>query len=91
MTAVSFRVPKTAELVADRLRRQIVSGVEIDSAVPTTDHAFDRGMRAHRRPVSHIAVGDVERAEALWRKHLKEANEFLLDIPGPMTILDLLN
>lgn len=85
----------TITLLSSMLRHIIENAnfhrVVIDSTGPTTDHAFDHGVRAHRRLVSHIADGDAERAEALWRKHLEEANEFLLDIPGPMTILDLLD
>lgn len=85
----------TITLLSSMLRHIIENAnfhrVEIDSTGPTTDLAFDHGVRAHRRLVSYIADGDAERAEALWRKHLVEANEFLLDIPGPMTILDLLD
>ena len=85
----------TITLLSSMLRHIIENAnfhrVDIDSTGPTTDHAFDHGIRAHRRLVSHIADGDAERAEALWRKHLEEANQFLLDVPGPMTILDLLD
>ena len=63
--------------------------VDFDAAGPTADRAFDHGVRAHRRLVSYIDQHDEVGAEALWRKHLEEANEFLLDLPNK-TILDLL-
>ena len=85
----------TITLLSSMLRHIIenanVHRVEIDSTGPTTDHAFDHGVRAHRRLVTYIADGDADRAETLWRRHLEEANEFLLDIPDAMTILDLLD
>ena len=33
-------------------------------------------MRAHRRLVTYVERRDEEGAEALWRKHLEEANDF---------------
>jgi len=64
--------------------------VDFDAEGPAADRAFDHGMRAHRRLVGYIEAGDEHAAEVLWRKHLEEANEFLLDLPGTTSILDLL-
>jgi DNA-binding FadR family transcriptional regulator len=65
--------------------------VDLDATGPATDHAFEHGVRAHRRLVTLVEQGDAERAGALWRRHLEEANTFLLDLPGNITILDLLD
>jgi DNA-binding FadR family transcriptional regulator len=85
----------TVTLFSSMLRHIIdtanVRRVEHDPRGPVTDHAFDHGVRAHRRLVTYIDERDPERAEALWRQHLEEANEFLLDLPTTMTILDLLD
>jgi DNA-binding GntR family transcriptional regulator len=48
-------------------------------------------VRAHRRLAEYIEKGDAAAAASLWRKHLEEANDFLLDLPGAVTILDLLD
>ncbi|HUF99367.1 MAG TPA: FCD domain-containing protein, partial [Ilumatobacter sp.] len=64
--------------------------VDHDAHGPEADRAFDRGMRAHRRLVTLLESRDEAGAESLWRMHLDEANEFLLDLPGSMSILDLL-
>jgi DNA-binding FadR family transcriptional regulator len=65
--------------------------VDRDATGPRTDHAFEHGVRAHRRLVEYIDKGDAAAAGSLWRKHLEEANDFLLDLPGAVTILDLLD
>jgi len=64
--------------------------VDPDTTGPTMDHAFEHGVRAHRKLVALIEGQDSSRAEALWRKHLEEANDFLLELPHTMTILDLM-
>ena len=50
------------------------------------DHAvgLDRGLEL-------IAAGDAPGAEAWWRRHLTEANRYLLAIPGGDDPLDLLD
>ena len=50
-----------------------------------------RGVDAHRRLVELIAAGDAPGAEAWWRRHLTEANRYLLAIPGGDDPLDLLD
>ena len=53
--------------------------------------ALARGADAHRRLVELIAAGDAPGAEAWWRRHLTEANRYLLAIPGGDDPLDLLD
>ena len=50
------------------------------------------GCRPEYMPilVALVEANDPAGAEALWRKHLEEANEFLLELPHTMTILDLM-
>jgi DNA-binding FadR family transcriptional regulator len=57
----------------------------------TTPKASHRGARAHRRLVEHIEARDSEAAEALWRTHLVEAAEFLVEDPGPQTVIEVLS
>jgi DNA-binding FadR family transcriptional regulator len=61
-----------------------------DPAGPSTRRATHKGARAHRRLVELIRVRDVAGAEALWRKHLMEADRYLLESQSEHTILDLL-
>jgi DNA-binding FadR family transcriptional regulator len=58
---------------------------------PSTRRATHRGARAHRRVVELIEAKDIEGAEALWRKHLVEADQYLLESPPGKSILDLLD
>ena len=53
--------------------------------------ALARGTDAHRRLVELIAAGDAPGAEEWWRRHLTEANRYLLAIPGGDEPLDLLD
>ncbi len=53
--------------------------------------ALARGADAHRHLVDLIAAGDAAGAEAWWRRHLTEANRYLLAIPGGDEPLDLLD
>lgn len=64
--------------------------VDQDVAGPSTVIAFHHGVRAHRRLVELIEARDAVRAETLWRKHLVEAKQYLLEAPGAATVLDLL-
>lgn len=83
----------TVTLLSSMLRHIVDTAnfrrVDYDADGPASDHAFDHGLRAHRRLVTYIDQHDEAGAEALWRKHLEEANAFLLDLPST-TILDLL-
>jgi GntR family transcriptional regulator, transcriptional repressor for pyruvate dehydrogenase complex len=53
--------------------------------------ALARGTEAHRHLVELIAAGDAPGAEAWWQRHLREANRYLLAIPGGDEPLDLLD
>jgi DNA-binding FadR family transcriptional regulator len=83
----------TVTLLSSMLRHIVDTAnfrrVDFDAEGPVADRAFDHGLRAHRRLVTHIDQRDESAAESLWRKHLEEANDFLLDLPNT-TILDLL-
>jgi DNA-binding GntR family transcriptional regulator len=57
----------------------------------TTPKASHRGAKPHRRLVEHIEAGDSDEAEALWRRHLIEAGEFLTEEPGPQTVIEVLS
>jgi DNA-binding FadR family transcriptional regulator len=52
--------------------------------------ASHRGAKAHRRLVEYIEARDRDAAEALWRTHLEEAGEFLLEGEAAQTVLELL-
>ncbi|MEI8241219.1 MAG: FCD domain-containing protein [Actinomycetota bacterium] len=65
--------------------------VDTDPAGAAHDAAFHHGLRAHRRLVELIEAKDAEGANALWMKHLVEANRYLLELPGATTVLDLLD
>jgi len=65
--------------------------VETEPGAAAHDDAFHHGLRAHRRLVSMIEAKDAEGAQALWTKHLTEANRYLLELPGATTVLDLLD
>jgi DNA-binding FadR family transcriptional regulator len=60
-------------------------------ASPSTARVSHKGAKAHRRLVELIEVGDAESAEVLWRKHLIEAGEYLLEGPGAQTVVELLD
>ena len=53
--------------------------------------ALARGADAHRRLVDLIDAGGATGAESWWRRHLTEANHYLLAIPGGDEPLDLLD
>jgi DNA-binding FadR family transcriptional regulator len=84
----------TVTLLSSMLRHIIDSAnfrrVDPDTTGPAMDNAFEHGVRAHRKLVTLVEANDPHAAEALWRKHLEEANQFLLELPHTMTILDLL-
>jgi DNA-binding FadR family transcriptional regulator len=56
----------------------------------TTPRASHRGAKAHRRLVEHVQAKEADAAAALWRTHLVEAGEFLLEGPGAQTVIELL-
>jgi DNA-binding FadR family transcriptional regulator len=46
-------------------------------------------VRAHRKFLNYVAARDADRAEAFWRKHIRDSNAVLLDDLGPTKLLDL--
>jgi DNA-binding FadR family transcriptional regulator len=66
------------------------SRIAQDIGTPSVRRATHKGAKAHRRVVEFIEARDPEQAEALWRKHLVEADQYLLDAPNAKTVIDLL-
>jgi DNA-binding FadR family transcriptional regulator len=64
------------------------------SLQPSTEAAVERARQSthktHRRLVEHIRARDGRRAEDLWRRHLQEAEGFLLGDDVVSTVSDLL-
>jgi len=54
------------------------------------DRAFRKGGKAHVKVVDLIEAGDREGAEALWRTHLTEAEDYLMQGGRARTVVDLL-
>jgi GntR family transcriptional repressor for pyruvate dehydrogenase complex len=57
---------------------------------PTADWARDSTVRTHRRLVEYIEARDAARAEQLWRRHLDEAEGYVLGDDAGSTVLDLM-
>ncbi len=66
------------------------SHVDLDAGSPDNVRANKRGFRAHVRLVEIVAAGQGAEAEALWRLHLQEAENYLLLNKSMTTVLDLL-
>jgi DNA-binding FadR family transcriptional regulator len=65
------------------------------SLQPSTDSAVrsarESTTKTHRRVVEHIRARDQRRAEDLWRRHLREAEGYLLGDDIVSTVTDLLH
>src|ERR1700751_862099 len=66
------------------------SHVDLDAGSPENVRAKKRGFRAHVRLVELVAARQAAEAEALWRVHLQEAENYLLMNKSMTTVLDLL-
>ena len=66
------------------------SHVDLDAGSPDNVRANKRGFRAHVRLVELVAARQAAEAEALWRVHLDEAENYLLMNKSMTTVLDLL-
>jgi DNA-binding FadR family transcriptional regulator len=66
------------------------SHVDLDAGSAENVRANKRGFRAHVRLVELIAARQDAEAEALWRLHLQEAENYLLLNKSMTTVLDLL-
>jgi DNA-binding FadR family transcriptional regulator len=74
--------------------REIIDMAKLRRLDDTGDgqiRALTKGANAHRQLVELIAAGEAAGAEALWHRHLTEANRYLLSIPGGDEPLDLLD
>lgn len=61
-----------------------------DAGTPNNVRATKKGIRAHEMLVDFIEARDPEQAESIWRKHLAEAQHYMLGSGDPKTVLDLL-
>ena len=66
------------------------SHVDLDAGSPENVRANRRGFRAHGALVDLVAGRRAEDAEELWRLHLQEAEDYLLQSRSMTTVLDLL-
>jgi DNA-binding FadR family transcriptional regulator len=66
------------------------SHVDLDAGSPDNVRANKRGFRAHVRLVELVTERQSAQAEALWRLHLAEAENYLLMNKSMTTVLDLL-
>ncbi|EDY54708.1 MULTISPECIES: FCD domain-containing protein [Streptomyces] len=66
------------------------SHVDLDAGSPENVRANRRGFRAHGALVDLVAARRTEAAEELWRLHLQEAEDYLLQNRSMTTVLDLL-
>jgi DNA-binding FadR family transcriptional regulator len=66
------------------------SHVDLDAGSPENVRANRRGFRAHGALVELVAARRTEAAEELWRLHLQEAEDYLLQNRSMTTVLDLL-
>jgi DNA-binding FadR family transcriptional regulator len=64
--------------------------VAADAGTPANIRSIRKGFRAHELLIQHIENRDAVAAEALWTKHLTEAERYLLSDANPKTVLDLL-
>jgi GntR family transcriptional regulator, transcriptional repressor for pyruvate dehydrogenase complex len=60
-----------------------------DAGAPANIRVHEKGVCAHRDVIELIQQRDADGAARLWRKHLDEAEEYLLGSDDPVTVLDL--
>lgn len=64
--------------------------IETDAGSPANQRANKRGYRAHVKLVELVTGGQADEAEALWRLHMREAEDYLMLNRSMTTVLDLL-
>jgi len=64
--------------------------MDSDAGSPKNVEAIRKGFRAHERVIELIEAREADKAEELWRKHLVEAETYMLNSSNPKTVLDLL-
>ena len=65
--------------------------VAADAGSPANIRSIRNGFRAHELLIEHIEARDADAAQALWSKHLAEAEKYMLSDANPKTVLDLLD
>lgn len=78
------------EMVQSIIELSNISHVSHDAGSPENVAASKKGLRAHRRLVELIDSQDEVGATRLWRRHLDEAEVYLLGSDDPVTVLELL-
>jgi DNA-binding FadR family transcriptional regulator len=85
---------QTLSVLSGMLRHIIdvahLAHAESDAGTPTGQEALRKGFAAHERIVDLIEAREVEKAERLWRKHLLEADDYLLGGGQALTVYDLM-
>ena len=92
----AVRAPKTAELIAGRLRGQIeIAATHIAVALARTYGRSDtpasmaRAVRSYSKLVDLVAARDGDGAEKHWRTHLQVAYRTLFGAEAAAGVLDL--
>lgn len=67
-----------------------MSHVASEAGTASNRRMIRKAQRAHEQVVELIEAKQADEAEAMWRRHLAEGEEYLLGGPGPKTVLDLL-
>lgn len=85
---------QTLTLLAAILRHIVAvanhEAVEAETTSARNTRALRRGFRAHEKVVDFIEARDGDAASNLWRTHLLEAEEYLLQGQSKLTVLDLM-
>lgn len=86
---------QTLILVASILRHIIdvanLKMVQAETSTARNGRALKRGFRAHERVVDFVEAQDADAASQMWRKHLVEAEDYLLPAHQKLTVLDLMD
>ncbi|QTI70981.1 FadR/GntR family transcriptional regulator [Gordonia polyisoprenivorans] len=64
--------------------------VASDAGSPANIASIRKGFRAHELLIQYVEARDAVAAEKLWRKHVTEAEKYMLSDANPKTVLDLL-
>ena len=93
-TLIELAGNETMRLIAKMLSHILNAAInqrhQRDEHLSRVDSAQGAGHRCHSRIVELIAAGEAELAEALWRKHIIAAKNYLLDGAPRQTVLDVI-
>jgi GntR family transcriptional regulator, transcriptional repressor for pyruvate dehydrogenase complex len=67
-----------------------ISQVVAEAGTQASRRMIRKSQRAHEKLLELVEAQQADEAEAMWRQHLAESEEYLLGGPGPKTVLDLL-